>query len=76
MGIYADVQVFWTSYNYVYDSEEALIEWWRRRFHLPEAGGSALREAIWPLVERRDAQLGIYRRSRTALVWIERGRIV
>ena len=76
MGVYADVQVLWTSYNYVYDSEEALVEWWRRRFHLPEAEGSALREALRPLIERRDGQTGIYQRSLTALVWIERGRNV
>ncbi len=74
MGIYANVEVFWTSYNYVYDSEEAMIEWWRRRFHLPEAERPALRSALLPLAERRDGQLGIYRRSRAALVWIERGR--
>jgi hypothetical protein len=74
MGIYADVQVFWTSYNYVYDSEEALVAWWRRRLHLPESEGSALREDLWLLVERRDGQIGIYQRSRAALVWIERER--
>lgn len=76
MGIYADVQVFWTSYNYVYDSEEALVEWWQRRFHLPESERSALRAALLPLTERRDGQLGIYQRSRAALLWIERGRNV
>ena len=32
MGIYADVEVFWTSYNYVCDSEEALV---RVCLHLP-----------------------------------------
>ncbi len=74
MGIYADVEVFWTSYNYVYDSEEALVEWWRRYFHLSEAGCSDLRAALLPLIERRDGQIGIYQRSRAALVWIERGR--
>lgn len=76
MGIYADVQVFWTSYNYVYDSEEALVEWWQRRFHLPESERPALRAALLPLTEWRDGQIGIYRRSRAALVWIERGRNV
>lgn len=76
MGIYADVQVLWTSYNYVYDSEEVLVEWWRRRFHLPESEGPALRAALLPLTERRDGRIGIYRHSRAALVWIERGRNV
>lgn len=74
MGIYADVQVFWTSFNYVFDSEEALVEWWQRRFRLPESERPALRAALLPLAERRDGQLGIYRRSRAALVWTERGR--
>jgi SAM-dependent methyltransferase len=76
MGIHADVQVLWTSYNYVYDSEEALVEWWQRHFHLSESERPALREALWPLVERRDGQIGIYQRSHAALVWIERGRNV
>jgi SAM-dependent methyltransferase len=76
MGIYADAQVFWTSYNHVYDSEEALVEWWQRRFHLPESERPALRAALLPLTERRDGQIGIYQRSRAALVWIERGRNV
>lgn len=74
MGIYADVQVFWTTCNYVFDSEEALIDWWMHHFHLPEAEHAALRAALLPLTERRDGQIGIYRRSRAALVWIERGR--
>lgn len=74
MGIYADVQVFWTSYNSVYDSEDALVEWWQRHFNLPEAQRPALREALLPLAEWRDGQIGIYQRSRAALVWIERGR--
>jgi hypothetical protein len=74
MGIYADVQVFWTSYNYVYDSEEALVEWWQRRLRLAETERPALREALLLLTERRDGQIGIYQRSRAALVWIERGR--
>ena len=76
MGIYADVQVFWTSYNYVYDSEEALVQEWRRRLHLPESEGPALRKALLPLTEQREGQVGIYQRSRAALVWIERGRNV
>jgi SAM-dependent methyltransferase len=74
MGIYADVDVFWTTCNYVYDSEGALMEWWRRHFHLSESDRPALREALLPLVEWKDGRIGIYRRSRAALVWIERRR--
>lgn len=76
MGIYPDVEMLWTTYNHVYDSEEALVAWWRRRFRVPESEGPALREALLPLTERREGQLGIYQRSRAALVWIERGRNV
>lgn len=76
MGIYPDVEMLWTTYNHVYDSEETLVAWWRRRFHLPESEDPALREALLPLTERRQGQLGIYQRSRAALVWIERGRNV
>ncbi len=76
MGIYPDVEMLWTTYNHVYDSEEALVERWRRRFHLPESQGPILRQALLPLTERREGQLGIYQRSRAALVWNERGRHV
>ena len=74
MGIYADVDVFWTTYNYVYNSEDALLEWWLHHFHLPESERLALRNALMPLTEWRDGKIGIYRTSRAALVWIERGR--
>ncbi|MFZ5916364.1 MAG: class I SAM-dependent methyltransferase [Chloroflexota bacterium] len=74
MGIYPDVQVFWTSYNYVYPSEEALIDWWLHHLHLSESDRADLAADLLPLTERRDGQIGIYGRHRAALVWIERGR--
>lgn len=74
MGIYADVQIFWTSYNYVYDSEEALVDWWMQHFHLSEADRENFAAALLPLTERRDGKIGIYHRSRAALVWMERER--
>jgi hypothetical protein len=70
------VEVFWTSYNYVYDSEEALIEWWIRRFHLRNTERAELRAALLPLSDRLGQHIGIYDRCRAALVWIERGRDV
>lgn len=74
LGIYADVEVFWTSHNYVHTSEEALVDWWLRHLQLTEADRPALRAALSPLTEAYDGHIGIYRRSRSALVWIERGR--
>lgn len=74
MGIYADVQVFTTSHNSVYDSEEALIDWWQRYFHLDDSQRDSLRSALLPLTEQRGSQIGIYDQSQVALVWIEPGR--
>lgn len=74
MGIYADVQVFTTSHNSVYDSEAALIDWWQRYFHLDDSQRDSLRSALLPLTEQRGSQIGIYDQSRVALVWIEPGR--
>jgi hypothetical protein len=74
MGIYADVEVFWTSRNYVFDSEAALVAYWMHRFGLSERERPALRAVLLDLAERRGSQIGIYGRSRAALVSIERGR--
>ncbi len=76
MGVYADVEILWTSYNYVHDSEDALVEWWMRRFHLEETDRAELRTALLPLAERRGNHIGIYDWGRTAVVWIESGRSV
>ncbi len=76
MGIYADVHVFWTSYNDVYDSEDALVAWWMHKLRLPDARRAELRAALLPLTEQRGTHIGIYDRARAALVWIERERHV
>jgi len=74
MGIYADVQIYHSSYNYVFDSEEALVDWWQHYFHLGEDQRAALRASLLPHVERRGSQIGIYSQSRVALLSIEHGR--
>ncbi len=76
MGIYADVEIIWTSANYVCDSEEALVEWWRRQLHIDGEHREMLRDALLRIAERRGKHVGIYDRHRTALVWIDRERSV
>ena len=73
-GIYADVQIYQSSYNYVFDTEEALVDWWQRYFQLNEDQRAALRASLLPWVEKRGPQVGIFSQSRVALVTIERGR--
>jgi len=74
MGIYADVEIIWTSANYVYDGEEELVEWWARHFHLDESHREELRSALLQVAEWRGDHIGIYDRRRTALVWIDAER--
>jgi ubiquinone/menaquinone biosynthesis C-methylase UbiE len=74
MGIYADVEVVWTSANYVYDSEQALVDWWLGHFHLDETYRAALGAELLQVARWRGDQVGIYDRRRTALVWIDRER--
>jgi SAM-dependent methyltransferase len=74
MGIYADVQIYHTSHNYVFDSEDALFDWWQRQFHVSETDRGSLQAALSPLIEHRGPLVGIYARRRTALVWIEQKR--
>ena len=72
MGIYADVEIIKTSANYVYDSEEELIEWWMRHFRLEEDRREELSTAIIQIAEKRGNRIGIFDRRRTALVQIDR----
>jgi ubiquinone/menaquinone biosynthesis C-methylase UbiE len=71
VGLLADVEIVWTSANYVYESVEDLLDWWA--FHLHVNGGQrdALRAALLPLTECRDSAIGIYGQRRMALVTIE-----
>ncbi len=74
MGLYADVEILYTTCNYVYDSEEALVEWWAGHLGLGTERRVELRTSLLPLAERRDGQVGIYSRHRLALVSIEAER--
>lgn len=74
MGIYADVEIVRTSANYVYDSEDELIEWWMRHFHLEEDCREELGTAIMQIAKRRGNHIGIFDHRRTALVQIDRER--
>ncbi len=74
LGIFADVEVVWISANYVYESEEDLLDWWAFHFHLGKDRHSELRSALLPLAERRGNRIGIYGRRRMALLRIESGR--
>jgi hypothetical protein len=74
MGIYADVEIIKTSVNYVYNSEEELIEWWMRHFRLEEDCREELNTAIMQIAERRGNHIGIFDHRRTALVQIDRER--
>lgn len=76
MGVYADVEILPTSFNYVYDSEDALLDWWQQHFALDVSRRDELRAALARLVERRGDALGIYSVNRSALMWIERERSV
>lgn len=74
MGIYADVEIIWTSANYVYDNQQALVDWWLGHFNLDETKRAALGAELLPLARRQGDQIGIYERRRTALIWIDRER--
>jgi SAM-dependent methyltransferase len=74
LGMYADVEILWTSANYVYDSQQALVDWWLGHFHLDETYRAALGAELLQLARWRGNQIGIYDRRRTAVVWIDRER--
>lgn len=74
MGIFADVEILWTSYNYVFESEDTLVTHWARQFHLDEGRRSDLEAALLPMAERRGQQIGLYDDRRAALITIDRAR--
>lgn len=76
MGIYADVEILPTSYNYVYASEDALLDDWQRRLQLDVSRRAELRAAFARYLERRGHTLGVYGINRSALIMIERERSV
>lgn len=76
MGVYADVEILPTSYNYVYTSEDAMLDDWQRRLQVDASRREELRAALARIVERRGDTLGIYSINRSALMVIERARSV
>jgi SAM-dependent methyltransferase len=76
LGVYADVEVVWASANYVYESEEALVDWWAHHLHLNGDHREALRVALLPYAERRGDDIGIYERRRMALLTIDSKRSI
>lgn len=74
MGIYPDVEILPTSYNYVYASEDKLLDDWQRRLQLDVSRREELRAAFARYIERRGHTLGVYSINRSALIVIERER--
>ena len=77
MGILADVEIVWTSYNYVFENEDALLGWWASYFGLAtheDERRAALRAALLELAERHGDVVGLYDRRRTAWIHIDRAR--
>lgn len=76
MGVYADVEILPTSFNYVYDNEDAMLADWQPRLQVDAARRDELRAALARYIERRGDALGIYSINRSALMWIEHERNV
>lgn len=74
MGVCADVEVIWVSSNYVYETEEDLVDWWAYHLHLDGDRRKTLRSALLPFAERRGEGIGIYDRRRVALLTIDANR--
>ncbi len=74
LGVCADVEVIWVSSNYVYETEEDLLDWWSYHLHLDGDRRTTLRSALLALAERRGDGIGIYDRRRVALVTIDANR--
>jgi precorrin-6B methylase 2 len=76
MGIWADVQVMWTSNNYVYPDWEVMVDWWMERLKLEPSRREELSQALLQVAQVREDKVGIFEHRRTALVWIDRERHV
>ncbi len=72
MGLYADVRILNASQNYLYDSEQALIDWWMERLKLIPSRRRELQDALRPLITKRDDKAGIFEVRKMALVDIDR----
>jgi precorrin-6B methylase 2 len=74
MGIYADVQILWTSANYVYDSVEELVAWWAPRLGCADGDRDELRAALLEQATQQGEQIAILGRQRAALIHIDAER--
>ena len=72
MGLFADVRILNTSQNYLYDNEKDLINWWMERLQLHSSRRRELKDALRPLILKRDGQVGIFQERKMALVDIDR----
>ncbi len=71
MGIYADVEIIWTSANYIYNDEAEMVNSWMKRLHLTEQDREIVQSTLLNLAERRGDNVGIYDQRRAALVQID-----
>ncbi len=74
MGLEADVEMVWTSANYVYDDEEAMVRWWQEKLNLDAHRSAELRMALLEIAECREGRIGIYGRRQTAMVRLGQSR--
>ncbi|NLE77350.1 MAG: methyltransferase domain-containing protein [Chloroflexi bacterium] len=74
MGLYADAEILQTSANYIFDSEEALTDWWARHLHVDSDARAKLHVALLAQAERQGSQVALCDRVRTALITIHQGR--
>jgi len=72
MGLYAEVDIIPTSQHYVFSDREELLDWWMDKYSLDSNQRRPLAELLEPLIEKRNGQVGIYRRRQLALVRLER----
>lgn len=72
MGLYADVRIIPTSQNYVFSDWDRLISWWRNKLQVEEHQREELREALLPLVTKRNGHVGIFQERLMALVCLDR----
>ena len=72
MGILAEGRILPSSQNYLYDSEEEMVNSWQEKLNAPSSRRERLTLALRDLSETRDGKLGIYQSRPLALVTIER----
>ncbi len=74
MGLYADVDIIPTSQNYVFSDWDGLISWWRNKLQVEGHQREELREALLPLITKRNGHVGIFQERLMALVCLDRDK--